>query len=109
RKGPIMPAYTATDSWSAAITVAAGDIIQNTGHRVLLVCPVTPAADGDAVDLHPDQPGFAFDRATTQANGPISSVARADGGNERAGPRVSETAEKRGFLTGQREIFSSGS
>ncbi|RCW77559.1 hypothetical protein DFP89_1731, partial [Paracoccus lutimaris] len=26
-----MPAYTATDSWSAAITVAAGDIIQNTG------------------------------------------------------------------------------
>ncbi|RCW77124.1 hypothetical protein, partial [Paracoccus lutimaris] len=65
RKGPIMPAYTATDSWSAAITVAAGDIIQNTGRRLLLVCPVTPAADGDAVDLHPDQPGFAFDRATS--------------------------------------------
>ncbi len=60
-----MPAYTVTESWSDPIAVSAGDVIQNTGRRPILVCPVTPASDGDAVDLAPDQPGFAFDQATS--------------------------------------------
>lgn len=59
-----MPAYIATTDWSAAIPVAAGDVIQNTGRGTLLVCPITPAADGDAVFLIPATPGFAIDKAT---------------------------------------------
>ena len=59
-----MPHYTVTAEWSNPIAVTAGDIVQLEGSAAILVCPVTPAADGDAVRLEPRDPGFAIDKAT---------------------------------------------
>ncbi|MGA0615965.1 hypothetical protein [Paracoccus sp. KR1-242] len=46
-----MPAYTATESWSAQIAVQEGDIIQNGGSSLVRVCAADPASDDDAIDL----------------------------------------------------------
>lgn len=50
-----MPVYPATNTWSAAIPVQAGDLVQNTGSHMILVCAASPAADGDAVEVLPNK------------------------------------------------------
>ncbi len=50
-----MPRYTATTAYSAAITVAAGDIVQNTGRYGVLVCAQATASDDDAVEILPNK------------------------------------------------------
>lgn len=46
-----MPRYTVTNEYSAAIAVASGDLVQNTGWSALYVCFSTPADDDDAVEI----------------------------------------------------------
>ncbi len=48
-----MPQHSVTDSYSAPITVAPGDAVQNTGRTMLYLCFVTPAGDDDAIELWP--------------------------------------------------------
>lgn len=48
-----MPRHTVTNEYSAPITVAAGDLVQNTGRSMLYVCFATPADDDDAAEIQP--------------------------------------------------------
>ena len=48
-----MPRYTATTAYSAAIAVAVGDIVQNTGRYGVLVCAQDIPTDEDAVEILP--------------------------------------------------------
>lgn len=50
-----MPRYTATTAYSAAIAVAVGDIVQNTGRYGVLVCAQATASDDDAVETLPNK------------------------------------------------------
>lgn len=50
-----MPEYPATPAFGAAVPVQAGDIVQNTGRHMILICAVTPASDGDAVEVLPNK------------------------------------------------------
>ena len=58
-----MPAYDATATYGAAVPVQAGDIVQNTGRNMILVCAVSPADDGDAAELLPNR-GVTITAAT---------------------------------------------
>ncbi len=58
-----MPKFDATPTYGASIPVESGDIIQNTGKHMILVCAPTPAADGDAVELLPGR-GITITAAT---------------------------------------------
>ncbi len=51
-----MPTYTLTDAYSAPITVAPGDVIQNSGKYSIYVCFSTPAADEDAIRVPSSEP-----------------------------------------------------
>lgn len=61
-----MPEYTATPAFGAAVPVQAGDIIQNTGRHKILICAITPASDGDAVEVLPNK-GIIITAATSVA------------------------------------------
>lgn len=50
-----MPKFDATQSRGTPVAVAPGDIVQNSGGQMILVCAATPAADGDAVELLPNR------------------------------------------------------
>ena len=50
-----MPAYPVTRNWSASIAVTAGDYVQNKGHNNIHVCPISPAAEDDALELGPGE------------------------------------------------------
>lgn len=50
-----MPKYDATATYGAPVPVQAGDIVQNTGAHMILVCAATPAADDDAVEILPNK------------------------------------------------------
>lgn len=58
-----MPVYTANETWTAGITVAAGDIVQNVGDVDVLVCPQDPPNDDDAAELPPNR-GVTITAAT---------------------------------------------
>ena len=58
-----MPAYSLTSTWSDPIPVQAGDVVQNTGRGLILVCPTDPALDDDAVEIEPNN-GFTITAAT---------------------------------------------
>ena len=61
-----MPAYLLSSSWSDPIPVQAGDVIQNTGRGLILVCAAVPAIDADAVEVEPNK-GFTITAATAVA------------------------------------------
>ncbi len=48
-----MPAYIATESWSDAIQVDAGDIVQCTGEVAAYVCAQDPPHIGDSATILP--------------------------------------------------------
>ena len=58
-----MPLYQATDVYGASVTVQAGDVVQNTGRHIILVCALDPADDGDAVEVLPNR-GVTITAAT---------------------------------------------
>ena len=61
-----MPEYPATPAFGAAVPVQAGNIIQNTGRHMILICASTPASDGDAVEVLPNK-GITITAATSVA------------------------------------------
>lgn len=73
-----MPAYPVTRNWSASIAVIAGDIVQNKGHNTIHVCPSSPPAEDDAIELAPGE-GVGITDATevfaATLSGTISRVA----------------------------------
>ena len=63
-----MPRYTATTAYSAAIAVAVGDIVQNTGRYGVLVCAQATASDDDAVEILPNK-GVRISRTVLPPSG----------------------------------------
>lgn len=57
-----MPKYNATAAYTAAIPVETGDVIQNVGKQVILVCPGTAGNDDDAAEIPPGE-GFTISAA----------------------------------------------
>ncbi|WP_028710864.1 hypothetical protein [Paracoccus pantotrophus] len=58
-----MPKYDATPTFGDPVPVQAGDIVQNTGSYMILICAITPAADEDAVEVRPNR-GITISEAT---------------------------------------------
>ncbi|WP_347268189.1 hypothetical protein [Paracoccus sp. (in: a-proteobacteria)] len=50
-----MPRYDLTTAWSDPIAVQAGDVVQNAGDQMILICAATPAADTDAIEVLPNR------------------------------------------------------
>lgn len=48
-----MPQYNATSTFGAPVPVAPGDIVQNTGRHMILVCAQDIPTDEDAVEILP--------------------------------------------------------
>lgn len=61
-----MPEYPAPPAFAAPVPVETGDIVQNTGRHMILVCAAAPAADGDAVEVLPNK-GVTITAATSVA------------------------------------------
>lgn len=58
-----MPEFNLTSTWSDPVPVQAGDVVQNTGRHMVMVCAVTPAADADSVEILPNR-GISITAAT---------------------------------------------
>ena len=65
-----MPQYNATSTFGAPVPVAPGDIVQNTGRLMILVCAQDIPTDEDAVEI---LPGKAV-RISTAGNIRVRSV-----------------------------------
>lgn len=48
-----MPKYEASATWSSPISVQAGDVVQNTGWSIVLVCASGSPNDDDSIEIDP--------------------------------------------------------
>jgi len=48
-----MPKHEVTSEWSAAIAVVSGDVVQNTGFSIVMVCAESSPDDDDSIEIDP--------------------------------------------------------
>jgi hypothetical protein len=72
-----MPLYPVNSSWSAAIPVASGNVVQNQGQNTIYVCPGATAERGNSIEIKPDR-AYRIESATQifiSTLGPRASLA----------------------------------